>query len=353
MHPLWKDKRGLALYLTSWAVLGILLSVAAAARGELGWGEAHASIVVPAVLFGFLCLSTWYLCRSFPLDRDPVVRILSVFFTASVLSSGLWVLVVIGWGALLETFGVWPGLAGRLRGGSLQWFVTGNILFLLAVAIHYLLIASQNAGENERKMLQLSLLARDAELRVLRARIDPHFLFNSLNSVSALTASDPAAARTMVLRLAGFLRSALHADRKAHVTVGDELELVRDYLEIERIRFGERLSLEVHAEPAALSCALPPLILQPLVENAVKHGIAHRLEGGTVAVTATRSAGRLCVRVANPAEPDRPRGNGLGLASVRERLAAQYGGEGSVSVVEEAGRFVVELSLPAREAPGP
>jgi LytS/YehU family sensor histidine kinase len=156
----------------------------------------------------------------------------------------------------------------------------------------------------------------------------------------------------MVLRLAGFLRSALESGRRELVTLKEELALARDYLEIERVRFGDRLSVSVTADAEALNCAVPPLIIQPLVENAVKHGIAHAVEGGTISLEVLRSGGRLVCRVRNPAENDRPRGAGLGLANVRQRLERLFGRESMVTVAEEPGRFLVELSLPAREMPG-
>jgi LytS/YehU family sensor histidine kinase len=258
-----------------------------------------------------------------------------------------------GWSTLLEALGTVQDLTARVKGGAVQWFAVGNVLFLLAAAVHYLLIAVQRAGETERRALQLGLLARDAELKALRLQVDPHFLFNSLNSISALTTSDPPSARAMVLRLAGFLRAALDAGRRTRFTLKEELDLARDYLEIERIRFGDRLAVKLRADPEALDCAVPPLLLQPLVENAVKHGIAHLIEGGTVHIEALRSGGRVSVRVVNPAERDRPRGDGLGLANVRQRLDLLYGNESAVTVEERDAQFLAEVVFPAREVSRP
>jgi two-component system, LytTR family, sensor histidine kinase AlgZ len=353
MHPLWKDKRGLVLYLLSWAGLGVLFSVSAASGGALGWGEAHGVVVLPTVLFGFMCLSTWYLCSAFPVDRTPPARLLAAFLTASAATSILWVGTLAGWSTLLEALGAGQDLTARVKEGAVQWFAVGNVLFLLAAAVHYLLIAVQRAGETERKALQLGLLARDAELKALRLQVDPHFLFNSLNSISALTTSDPPSARAMVMRLAGFLRAALDAGRRDQFTLKEELDLARDYLEIERIRFGDRLAVEVRTDPEALGCAVPPLLMQPLVENAVKHGIAHLLEGGTVHIEAVRSGGRVSVRVVNPAERDRPRGKGLGLANVRQRLEVLYGRESAMTVDERDGLFAAEVVFPAQEVSRP
>jgi LytS/YehU family sensor histidine kinase len=192
-------------------------------------------------------------------------------------------------------------------------------------------------------------MAQDAELRMLRTQVDPHFLFNSLNSISALTSIDPGAARAMTLRLADFFRHSLglHADRK--LGLDKELALVRDFLAIEQVRFGDRLRFEAEVTPEAQACLVPPMLLQPLVENAVKHGIGQMLEPGLVRLRAARTGSLLRISVENDIDPDGvpARGTGVGLENVRKRLAAAYGIEASAHWGVEANRFRVELVLPA------
>jgi two-component system sensor histidine kinase AlgZ len=195
------------------------------------------------------------------------------------------------------------------------------------------------------------VLAREAELRALRAQIDPHFLFNSLQSISALTTADPAAARRMCLLLADFLRDTLALGARPRIPLGSELSLARRYLAIEQVRFGDRLRVEIAVAPDAEACGVPPLLLQPLVENAVTHGIAHLLEGGTVRVRAERRAASLVIDVENPSDPDRPdgRGTGLGLRNVRQRLHSVYADDGMLQTEETGGRFIARLQLPLVE----
>jgi LytS/YehU family sensor histidine kinase len=203
----------------------------------------------------------------------------------------------------------------------------------------------------ETRELQVRLMAQDAELRMLRTQVDPHFLFNSLNSISALTSIDPAGARAMTLRLADFFRHTLglHADRR--VALDKELALVRHFLAIEQVRFGERLRFEAEVTPEALACLVPPMLLQPLVENAVKHGIGQMIEPGLVRLCAARTGSLLRIGVENDVDPDGTcvKGTGVGLENVRKRLAAAYGHEASVHWGREANRFRVELSLPAAQ----
>jgi LytS/YehU family sensor histidine kinase len=235
-------------------------------------------------------------------------------------------------------------------------FGLGIILYGLAAAVNYLLIESERVRQLETQRLQMKLMAQDAELRMLRAQVDPHFLFNSLNSVSALTSLDPAAARDMTVQLAEFFRHTLglRADRK--VTLDHELQLVRHFVAIEQVRFGDRLRFEADIDQAAGACLLPPMLLQPLVENAIKHGIGQMVETGRVRIEAVRAGSILRIRVENDVDADGAggaRGTGLGLVNVRQRLAAAHGHEASAHWARRDGRFVVELALPAVTATEP
>ena len=207
-------------------------------------------------------------------------------------------------------------------------FAVGVLLFGLAIAFHYALIASLEAQRSESQMLESSLLVRDAELKALSAQLNPHFLFNSLNSVSALDHErSRIGARHMCLLLADFLRDTLRLGSAQRITVREEFAVLQRYLAIEQVRLGSRLSVQCDGSDQAMQETIPALLLQPLVENAVVHGIAHRLEGGTVSIHAEIRDSVLRISIANPADADRPRsqGSGFGLNLVRQRLQAHYG----------------------------
>ena len=196
------------------------------------------------------------------------------------------------------------------------------------------------------------MLAREAELKTLRAQINPHFLFNSLHSINGLIGADPAAARRMTVLLGDFLRTSVAVGQRPLITLGEELQLVERYLAIEQIRFGKRLTVVTEIDPTLRDCLVPPLLLHPLVENAITHGIAHALEGGSIRVQATRAGSTAYVIVTNTCDPDRPkrRGTGVGLANVRRRLASQFPDESAVEVRELADEHRVELRFPMRTA---
>ena len=354
MHPILARGRRLALYLGAWTLLGLLLAALLAAAAGLGPLPA-ASIAIPlALVYAFFCLSAWYVARSTPLGPTGPVRLLATVLSSSFMSSAAWLFVARGWlqifvgGDDLATMNrVFPALRALVFG-------LGVLLYLLSLAVSYLLAAFAQSRDAERRGLEGQLLAREAELRSLRAQIDPHFLFNSLHSISALTTADPMAARRMCVLLADFLRDSLLLGSEPRIPVGRELAIAGRYLEIERVRFGERLKVDLQA-PDAADCLVPPLLLQPLVENAVTHGVAHLVAGGTIRVVIARGAAALTIVVENPCDPERPRrtGTGLGLANVRARLRALYEDNAHVSAFESGGVWRVEMSLPITVHTGP
>jgi LytS/YehU family sensor histidine kinase len=214
--------------------------------------------------------------------------------------------------------------------------------------VHYVVLAFEAFRAAERQQLELQVLTRDAELRALRAQVDPHFLYNSLNSISALTGSDPAAARRMCLLLAEFLRTTLRVSTEQRITIAEELSLADRFLSIEQVRFGARLLVERSIDESALECQVPPLVLQPLLENAVGHGIAGLVDGGTIRLDIVRRGDRLSITVENPRDPDalpRKRG-GVGLENVRKRLSLVFGGAARVEAAPSPAGFRVALDLP-------
>src|SRR6185369_12389052 len=188
----------------------------------------------------------------------------------------------------------------------------------------------------------------EAELRAFKAQVDPHFLFNSLNAVASLCGSRPHDAREMAQHLADFFRLILRLGAQEKITLAEEIDLVSRYLAIEKVRFGDRLKVNISVDEGAAQCHVPPLLLQPLVENAVRHGVASMVEGGTIDVEATLRDGMLRILIDNPADPDRAdqRGEGIGLQNARGRLNAVSEGRANFNAAEAEGRFRVSIELP-------
>src|SRR6202042_154442 len=345
MHPILADAKQLGLYLLGCLPIGILLIIGLGRQGA--WATAVVFFLPLMLIYAFIGLSSFYVCRAFPIGReDRNWRAVPAHISAAATVGGLCVGLAFGWARLLETLNI--GLQPQLYLAQ-PWllFAVGALLFWLATAFHYVLIASSDSQQAERRSLEAGLLAREAELKALRAQLDPHFLFNSLNSISSLTGSDPAAARKMCLLLADFLRDTLRLGAAQKISLREELNIVERYLSIEQVRLGARLTVRQEISPEALVACVPALILQPLAENAVLHGISHLLEGGAVTITAEKLHSMLVVRVSNPCDADRPRHrrSGVGLSLVQQRLQSQFGAAGRLEVAEERGEFIPTLSL--------
>jgi two-component system sensor histidine kinase AlgZ len=348
VHPILGRIDRLAVYLVVWLSAG-MLTAGLFTRFGLSWLEAVVLLAPLFLVYAFVCLSAWYVSRAAPLTTS-IVRVLGSSVAASAFASGLWIALATAWMAALNTTAAFAPAAGRYAQQLPFLFALGVLLFLLALAVHYVLLAIEAARGAERRQLELEILAREAELRALRAQIDPHFLYNSLNSISALTGSDAPGARRMCLLLGEFLRQTLDVSARQRIPLAEELALADRYLRIEQVRFGSRLRVEQRVDEDASSCLVPPLLLQPLVENAVTHGIARLLDGGLIRLDITRQNGQLVILVENPCETDAPsaRSGGMGLDNVRRRLDAMFGHHGRIETRVQAGQFCVELRLPAR-----
>ena len=271
-----------------------------------------------------------------------------MFVVAACIAAGVALFIGYGWVQVIDSLHIAPSIAPLYEPWIAGIYSVLILVFLLVAAMHYVIIAFEQSQEAERQTLELKLLAQDAELRALRAQIDPHFLFNSLNSISALTVSDPAKARSMTILLADFFRKSLELGARNHISLNDELALISDFLTIEQVRFGLRLKVEQDIEEECRKASVPSLLLQPLVENAVRHGIAHLVDGGTIHIRCESQGDRITLHIENPTDPDRPqrKGTGLGLKNVRTRLDTLYGNEARVDVEESNEYFRVKLSFP-------
>jgi hypothetical protein len=319
---------------TAWVLGWYLLSVPAV----------HLWDVVSIVFFNaVLCPAITHALRRYMYRRDwmqwPARRVLLwvvgvIVLTAASLTAGVALFVLaVSLGANTLDFqsacGIFIGFAWAYSG----WFI-----------IYY---AVHSRRRRDALQLELAVVARDAQLRSLRSQLNPHFLFNCLNSLRHLIVSNPDRAVTMVTGLAELLRYSLASDRVDMVSLGEELQVVDEYLELERVRFEERLRIERAIEPAALGTRIPPMLIQGLVDNAIKHGIAELPRGGVVQIGARVHNSHVEIRVANTGRltPTAAR-EGYGLKNASERLRLLYNGAASLTVNDVDGMTVAELKVP-------
>jgi hypothetical protein len=289
----------------------------------------------------YLQRALWRQGRAWPF---MAVVLLTASYAMSVVNSLLGQRLAISLG--LETGYRWSQLLQGLDG---CWLALIAFCAIHAVAVYYL--AFQRA---QLRLAQALAAARDAELRALRYQVNPHFLFNTLNAISALvSAQENRDAVRMIARVADFLRATLAHDGRHEHALADELDLTEAYLDIEKARLGERLQVTMKVGPEVLDTPVPYLMLQPLVENAIRHGIAPRLAGGCIDIRVDSDGDLLLVEVLNDGNEQATRadGGGIGLPNVIERLRQLYGAAQRVDAGWRAdGRFQVRVALPLRTA---
>lgn len=349
MHPILADARKLLWYELAWLLAGVGLASLLRLTEQAEWTGALEFALPLCVVWSFDALSSYYICRSQPYSQRRWPVTLSLFGGASLLSALVW----LGLGETWNLLGRWMSHDNKPfvvmnSAGWVMYFAAGFALYLLALLAHDVLIAFESVQEAARREAESRVLARDAELQMLRTQINPHFLFNSLNSISALTGFDPEAAREMTVDLAQFFRRTLALAERERITLGEEVTLCEHFLAIEKRRFGAKLAAELRVGAEAAACLLPPMTLQPLLENAIKHGIRQVDGGGTIVVDAQVRDGGLHIAVANPVASDDSRaGNhGVGLKNIRERLAVLYGTRAHMAWQRSATQFTIEIHLP-------
>lgn len=351
MPPVLGVWQRLQLHAVAWGLVGAMLTLLVHAVLGTAWVPAGAFAVPLALVAAPISLSAWYLCSALPLARTAPLRIGVSMGGAAVVTAAMWAAIGQGWWLLLATLGVPVGAAPAKALASVLVGL-GALAYLLSVAVNYLLLAFEGAADAEQRVLRSEIAAREAELRALRAQVDPHFLFNSLNSIAGLIAVDPGRARAMGQLLADFLRESLTLGGAARISIAREVGLAQRYLEIEQVRFGRRLQVVARVDAEIADVPVPPLLLQPLVENAVRHGIATCLEGGRVDITATLAGDMALIVVTNPRDAEGGgghRGPGFGLDIVRRRLAASFGDAAALVVLPAADSYRVTVTIPTED----
>jgi sensor histidine kinase YesM len=233
-----------------------------------------------------------------------------------------------------------------------QWLVFSNVtIYLLQFAIYHGVQIMLRLRQKEREALELAVLAKEQELSALKSQINPHFLFNTLNSISAVASRDAEETRTMIAELGDLFRYATEISKRDLVPLQEELAFTKSFLSLESKRIGDRLQIEYRIAPEAMNCQVPPLIFQPLVENAIKHGIEPSEVGGKVSIIIGVHGPLLTVQILDTGVGSRPeagiRADGIGLRNTDLRLRTLYGERSALRTkTAEGGGFDVTFSIP-------
>jgi signal transduction histidine kinase len=340
----------------AWVIPATLAALQAFAQHRLGnWGgEVGRNVLFEFgdwLLYGALTPIVFYLARRFPLERPHLLRRLLLHLAAAWFNCALWA----AGGTVLRLL-IFPGEVTLIGRGYIGWFFTslpfGVAVYFAVLGIEHAIFYFQEARERESQATRLSAQLAEARLGALRMQMKPHFLLNSLNAILVLVRDRDHATATRVLEELGeILRQVLRTERPEQVSLEEEIEFLRRYLAIEQVRFPDRLRTSFRISPDTRRAAVPDFILQPLVENAVRHGIAQRVEAGEVSITAVRDGDDLVLTVEDdgPGYRDEQATAGLGLANTRERLEVLYGGRARLRVeARPGGGTIATIRIPYR-----
>ena len=301
------------------------------------------------IIYSGIAISLWYPFSFFNSQKVRATTILLNLIFSGIISVTLWAILTkyIMLGILPEEYNYhdyWDAtFPYRIS--------TGAFIYGLIVLSYYLFQSLYNLSEKNAKEARLESLLKETELKMLRSQINPHFLFNSLNSISSLTITDPEKARTMVVKLSDFMRYALSRKDEQLVILKSELENIRLYLDIEKVRFGEKLISEENIEEECLNLKIPVMLLQPLYENAVKYGVYESLESVRIKTEIRKSQKFLEITIENNYDisPATRQGTGTGLLNVARRLELYYKKKGSITTSKNNGIYTVKIFIPAED----
>ncbi len=317
---------GVALAVVCWGIYTFLYSLSIVAANDVQfWGVFVGQIIGNAMLLILTLPAWWYIFRALHQSRWWLRVALHLAYAP-----------LFGWlgveGFLLYCYWFVPHPEVAAHVESVYPFIIGtNItLYIVHFSVLHAVRAIARLGHQQRRAAELQLLAHQSELSALRAQINPHFLFNTLNSISALAGDNPEATRNMISRLAEMMRYAIDSSKRDLVTLREEIEFTKAYLSIECQRMSDRMTVEWDIDRDVMDELLPPIVIQPLVENAIKHGIAPRESGGALRITIRRNVDVIDIAVEDngigaPQDLETTSKNGIGLANTRARLEKHYG----------------------------
>jgi len=345
-HPITGNRRSILIYSLVWVMVAATQGVIFFFVFNFPVSVVVSDALLSSLLFGFMGLLAWYPTRYIPFQRESPLYSILAHVVAGIVVMGSWVLLSIGMlNALFSTQADYIEFLNQ----TVTWrAMLGGLIYLVLVLIYYLVSNSQKLQERSQQEEKLKGLVRDAELNMLKSQINPHFLFNSLNSIASLTMTNPDEAREMIIRLSDFLRYSLKHRENEYVPLGEELGRMKDYMAIEKVRFGEKLLYEFKINGECEKFPVPTMIFQPLFENAIRHSVYESVDPICVKFSCIQEKEHMKAVISNdydPAVPSR-KGTGVGLQNVRQRIALAYKENGTVQWTGKDGIFTVTILFP-------
>ncbi len=346
LNPITKNKNYILAYIVIWFTIFLLQTFIVNFFYGVDSVISLADSAVFNVIFALIGLNLWYVIR-FNLKETPnIFDLLFNHLIVAVLAIAGW--ITISYFTLIYIFPDADSYRDFLN-ESLPWrVITGIFYYLLFVMYYYVMLYYEDLQEKLKVEAELKNLVNEAELTALRSQINPHFLFNSLNSISSLTITNPDKAQEMVIKLSDFLRYTLSHDKDEKASLKEEFSNLSRYLEIEKIRFGHRLNFVTNIPEDCDKFLIPNMILQPLIENAIKHGVYNSTEEVLVELTCKYDNDNIIIEIFNEYDPDsfNKKGSGIGLKNIRKRLQIIYKRRDLLEISAEKQIFQATLKIP-------
>ena len=324
LNPFIKNRRYLIMYLTVWMVVAIIQTAILNYYQDLDLLISITDSGVFNFILAIIGFSLWYILRFNIKEQHSTFDLVINHLITGIVTIAIWM----GSGYYIMSFLEANDVEYlNFLKLSLPWrAIIGTFFYLIFILIYYMILYYEDLQQKLKIESELNNLVREAELNALKSQINPHFLFNSLNSISSLTMTDPDKAQEMVIKLSDFLRYSLSHDRHETTTLRHELENTERYLDIEKVRFGKRLRYVSNIPDGCLDQQIPNMILQPLLENAIKHGVHNSTEEVLIDLTCVITDEFAELHVLNDFDPEavRPKGEGIGLKNIRNRLQLLY-----------------------------
>ncbi|MFA5328631.1 MAG: histidine kinase [Prolixibacteraceae bacterium] len=345
-HPLTHNYRLLLFYALFWAIIAVINIVLQVLWYDVPLTYSLLDSGTNYVLYPVLGSSIWYSIRYNSLEEVTVGRLILFHFIAASILCGLWVYLSY---AIYKPF--ISTNANFLTQGLPSKIFAGYLMYIIFLVFFYAVNYYESLKEKIKKESEYKTLIREAELQALKSQINPHFLFNSLNSISSLTISDPEKAQEMVINLSTFMRYSLMHSEKEMVLFSREFENIKLYLNIEKVRFGKKLNAEFEIDAHCLNAEIPNMILQPLYENAIKYGVYETTDQVTIHTKCECDGKILIITITNDYDANtlKRRGEGIGLRNIRKRLEIIYNKPDLMKLTDTKTSFEVQLIIPQKQ----
>jgi sensor histidine kinase YesM len=345
-NPILSSRKTFYYYLGIWIIVICFHIFLLVFSEELPLNIALTDAIICNLLFGAIGLGLWFPIFYGKSEDEKLLGMIINNIVGCILAVSFW--IGLTYFLLISIFNAAPDYIVFIR-RSIPWRGgIGVIYYEIIIMVYYLIIFYRNNKENLVKEAELKALVKESELKSLKSQINPHFLFNSLNSISSLTLIEPAKAQEMIIKLSEFLRYTTSNKEEKLTTLDEEINNINRYLDIEKIRFGKRLIVKQEIPESCRPLKLPGLILQPLLENAVKYGVHESTEGSVVEVTCTCNSTALSIAIRNNWDPEFQynKGEGVGLINIRSRLKILYNREDLLNIRKDTTQFEVNILFP-------